>query len=284
VLPLKSQYGSADLGRASKGAAQGLLSKVYLYEEKWQQAYDMSGEVMASNQYALLPDYAQVWREAGENGPESVYEVQATLTDGIIEYTDVQGPRGTPDLGWGFNTPSLELANAYEPGDLRKNATIMFVTGTGTLWDGFPISNAWTNPRYNYKAYQSSIAESWNGDKANTAKNLRILKYSDILLIRAEAASHLGFDGEAKDRVNQIRERAGLADLTSVALADVLKERHLEMAMEHERWFDLVRTGQAQAAMAANGKTFIPGVQEVFPIPQSEITKSGGMLQQNPGY
>lgn len=280
-LPLKSAYPTNDLGRASKGAAQALLAKAYLYQQKWQQAYDMAGEVITSGQYGLLPDYAQVWREAGENGSESIYEVQATLTKGIIEYTDVQGPRGTPDLGWGFNTPSPSLANSYEPGDVRKAATIMNVPGV--LWDGFIAPTTWTNPRYNYKAYQSSIAESWNNNKAETAKNLRILKYSDILLIRAEAGFHIG-SGETVGLINQIRSRAGLPDVTSVTLESILTERRHEMAMEHDRWFDLVRTGTAQAAMAANGKTFIVGTHEVFPIPQQEIIKSGGLLLQNPGY
>lgn len=280
-LPLRSAYPSNDLGRVTKGAAQALLAKAYLYQQKWQQAYDMAGEVITSGQYGLLPDYAQVWREAGENGSESIYEVQATLTKGIIEYTDVQGPRGTPDLGWGFNTPSPSLANSYEPGDVRKAATIMNVPGV--LWDGFIAPTTWTNPRYNYKAYQSSIAESWNNNKAETAKNLRILKYSDILLIRAEAGFHIG-SGETVGLINQIRSRAGLPDVTSVTLESILTERRHEMAMEHDRWFDLVRTGTAQAAMAANGKTFIVGTHEVFPIPQQEIIKSGNLLAQNPGY
>lgn len=285
LLPLKSQYGPSDLGRATKGAAQALLAKAYLYQEKWQQAYDMSGEVITSAQYALLPDYAHVWREVGENKLESIYEVQATLTLGLRDYTNVQGPRGTPDLGWGFNTPSLALSNAYEAADVRRVATIMYVQSTPfTLWDGFQGSPTWNNPRYNYKAYQSSIAESWNGDKVTTAKNFRILKYSDILLIRAEAASELGMATEATDRVNELRVRAGLEELGTVTINDVWNERRLEMAMEHDRWFDLVRTGQALSVMASNGKTFIVGTHERFPIPQDQIIASDGILTQNPGY
>lgn len=281
-LPLKSAYGANDLGRATQGAAQALLAKAYLYQEKWQQAYDMSGLVMSSGQYALLPDYAHVWREVGENKLESIYEVQATLTKGLVDYTNVQGPRGTPDLGWGFNTPSLTLVNSYEAGDLRKAATVIFVPSV--LWDGFIAPVTWTNPRYNYKAYQSSVAESWNGDRGQTAKNLRILKYSDVLLIRAEAGFHLGMTGEAVDRINDIRVRAGLATVTSVTLQTILRERRAEMAMEHDRWFDIVRTGQGLSTMAADGKSFMVGVHELFPIPQDQIIASGGLLIQNPGY
>ena len=165
---------------------------------------------------------------------------------------------------------------------MRKNATIIFVPSV--LWDGFIAPNTWTNPRYNYKAYQSTIAEDWDGNRGVTAKNLRVLKYSDLLLIRAESAFRLGNTAEALLQINKIRNRAGLASAVVVTIQSIWKERHLEMAMEHDRWFDLVRTGQAASAMAADGKSFIVGVQEVFPIPQNQITASGGRLIQNNGY
>lgn len=284
-LPTKSQYAQSDLGRASKGAAQALLAKSYLYQEQWQKAFDTSDLVLNSGTYGLMPNYADVWKEIGENGIESIFEVQATLSKGIVGYTDVQGPRGTPDLGWGFNTPSASLANAYSAGDLRKNATILFVQSSPfLLWDGFEGSPSWNNSRYNYKAYQSSVVESWNGNKGETAKNLRILKFSDVVLIRAEAALQLGNSAEALVQVNRLRTRAGLSELTSISLDQLYEERHLEMAMEHDRWFDLVRTRQAQSKMAQNGKTFIVGKHELFPIPIDLITQSGGLLLQNPGY
>jgi hypothetical protein len=280
-LPLKSAYNASEMGRATKGAAQALLAKAYLYQEKWNEAYQMAGNVITSGQYDLLDDYAQVWREAGENGKESIFEVQAVATLGIRDYTNVQGPRGTPDLGWGFNTPSQNLVNSYLPGDVRKDATILFAPSV--LWDGFIAPSSWTNPRYNYKAYHSSIAETWN-DKGMTAKNLRILKYSDVLLIRAEAAYHVGDTGEAEDMLNELRVRTGLGPVGAITLQSIWQERRWEMAMEHDRWFDLVRTGQAAAAMAADGKTFITGTHEVFPIPTPQITASGGRLSQNNGY
>lgn len=281
-LPTKPEYNANDLGRATRSAAQALKAKVHLYQQEWDLAYSLAGDVIGTGFYDLMPNYADVWRQVGENQEESIFEVQATLTKGLIQYTDVQGPRGTPDLGWGFNTPSLNLVNSYEEGDLRKDATILFVPST--LWDGFEAPTTWNNPRYNYKAYQSSIAEPWNGNKSETAKNLRLLKYSDVMLIRAEAGFHLGMTDEVENMINDIRERAGLGDLSGITLQQIYNERRWEMAMEHERWFDLVRTGQAQAAMAADGKTFIPGVHEVFPIPEPQIAVSGGRLIQNNGY
>jgi hypothetical protein len=281
-LPLKGQYSLNDLGRASKGAAQALLAKVYLYQNKMPEAFEMSGNVIGSGQYGLLANYEDVWREVGENTVESIYEIQGSPGNSIQSYSYVQAPRGTPDLGWGFNTPSLSLVNAYEPNDTRKAATILF--SDTDLWDGFPASPGWSNPRYNYKSYHSSIQESWNGNREFPGKNLRVLKYSDILLIRAEAALSIGNSSEALEKVNMLRVRAGLEELTGISIDELLKERRLEMAMEHERWFDLVRTGKAFSAMTANGKTFISGKHEVFPIPQNEIILSGGLLIQNPGY
>lgn len=280
-LPLKSEYAPADMGRATKGAAQALLAKVYLYQQKWNDAYTMSGNVITSGQYQLLDDYAQVWRETGENGSESIFEVQATATLGLVDYTNVQGPRGTPDLGWGFNTPSANLSGSYLPGDVRRAGTIMDVPSV--LWDGFVAPTSWTNPRYNYKAYQSSIAETFVG-KGQTGKNLRLLKYSDILLIRAEAAFNIGQPDEAEDRLNELRLRTGLGPVGPVTLQSIWQERRWEMAMEHDRWFDLVRTGQAATAMQADGKTFIVGQHEVFPIPDAQIVASGNRLGQNFGY
>ncbi len=281
-LPLKSQYSTLDLGRASKGSAQGLLAKVYLYQQKWQQAFDMSGLVIASGEYNLMANYEDVWRNVGENKSESVFEVQATIENGLDKFSYVQAPRGTPDLGWGFNTPSLSLANAYEAGDLRKAATIMFIPNT--LWDGLVLTNTINNPRYNYKSYQSATAEPWNGNRDVTAKNLRVLKYSDILLIRAEAAFNIGNLPDALVQINKIRIRAGLTAALTISQQLIWKERRLEMAMEQDRWFDLIRTGQAATSMALDGKTFVVGKHEVFPIPQEQIIATGGLLTQNNGY
>ena len=281
-LPLKSEYSQNDVGRATRGAAQSLLAKAYLYQQKWQAAFDMSGNVINSFQYSLLQNYDDVWREVGENKSESIYEVQATLTNGLNGYSNVQGGRGTPDLGWGFNTPSLNLSNSYQSGDNRKAATIMFVPSV--LWDGFYAPTTLSNPRYNYKAYQSTISEPWDGNRENTAKNHRILKYSDILLIRAEAALNLNNVTEALAQVNSTRNRAGLSNLTTLTMPDLLNERRWEMAMEFDRWFDLIRTGQAESKMAADGKTFIVGKHELFPIPEAQRILSSGKLLQNPGY
>lgn len=284
-LPEKSEYAPDDLGRATKGAAQALLSKVYLYQQKWQQAYDMAQTVINSGEYGLEADYAVLWRASSENGIESIFEVQArgeSIAHGVQQYSETQGARGTSGWGWGFNTPSQNLLDAFNAeGDvIRRDATIIFAGET--LFDGREVSASVENPMYNEKAYSSANAGAGDGDK-----NIRVLRLAEIYLIAAEAANELGNTGEALTNLNIVRDRVDL-DLLSGISGDALrqaiwKERRLELAFEHDRWFDLVRTGQAEAAMEANGKTFIVGTHELFPIPYNQIIQTPE-IQQNPGY
>ncbi len=289
ITKLPVNVAAAENGRVTRGAAQALLAKVSLYQKKWAQAKAMADAVIASGQYSLLTDYSKIWREAGEFSSESIWEVNAigtTPNKGIEGYFVVQAPRGDNGLGWGFNTPTQDLVNAYEPGDVRKAATIMFAGQT--LWDGFVVSPLATNPRYNYKSYVSKTKESFNGDDWNSNKNLRILRYGEVLLIKAEAENELGNIGPAQSALNQIRNRAGLPNTTAATQTDlrnaIYKERRVEMAFEHDRMFDLRRTGRAGVVLRAHGKPYVDGKHDLFPIPQHEIDLSNGKLMQNPGY
>ena len=278
-LPTKSEYAAVDLGRATSGAAYGLLSKVYLYQENYQAAYDMTTAVMNQGIYDLEADYATIWRESTENGVESLFEVQARgdeIAHGVNQYSQTQGARGAGGWGWGFNTPSENLVNAYDAAgdEIRKNATIIF--RGETLWDGREVPQTVENPRYNEKAYSSANLGAGDGDK-----NIRILRYAEILLIRAEAAIQLGQNGATA--LNMVRARVNLDPISNPTVQDVWTERRLELAFEHDRWFDLVRTGQASTAMAADGKTFVSGLHELFPIPNDQLIQTPDM-EQNPGW
>lgn len=282
-LPLKSQYPAKDLGRATKGAAQSLLAKVYLYEKKYQQAYDMATTVVNSGQYNLEPNYATTWRAETENGQESIFEIQArgvAPAHGVQQYSETQGARGTSGWGWGFNTPSQNLLDAFNAeGDvIRRDATIIF--RGETLYDGRVVSTAVENPMYNEKAYSSANAGSADGDK-----NIRVIRFSEVLLIQSEAANELGLD--AYTPLNRVRNRVNLSPLTGLSKdqlrTKIWNERRLELAFEHDRWFDLVRTGQAKAMMTLNGKTFIEGKHELFPIPNAQLIQTPSMTQ-NPGW
>ncbi|MES2851543.1 MAG: RagB/SusD family nutrient uptake outer membrane protein [Bacteroidota bacterium] len=281
VLPNKSEYAASEKGRASKGAAYALLAKINLYQKNWQKVVDNCNLVTG---YAIVSDYASMYKLAGENDAESIFEIQGTGSvpaKGISGYSNTQGARGAGGWGWGFNTPSQSLVNAYETGDVRKNATIIFA-GT-TLYDGRVVPLTVENPRYNYKAYSSAFTDGWETDV-----NIKYLRYAEVLLMKAEALNELNQTPAAILLLNQIRTRAGLGNTTAVSQGDVKtaiwKERRVEMAFEHDRFFDLVRTGQAVAAFAIDGKTFVAGKHELFPLPQAFITQAGGLSTQNPGY
>ncbi|MCF6180572.1 RagB/SusD family nutrient uptake outer membrane protein [Lutibacter sp.] len=280
VLP--ASYSGNDIGRATKGAALTLLAKVNMYQENWQAVFDLTNQVMGMG-YSLTPDYSEIWREIGENNEESIFEIQArgeTPNLGVQGYSLSQGARGAGGWGWGFNTPTQDLADAYEPGDTRRDATIIF--RGETLWDGLLVPNTVSNPMYNQKAYVSKTDETFDGDDWNSNKNVRILRYAEVLLMNAEAALYVG--GDAATPLNMVRHRAGLGDAPVVDIMAVWKERRVELAFEHDRYFDLVRQGRAGEVLRAQGKNFVDNKNELFPIPQNQIDLSGGLLEQNPGY
>jgi len=304
-LPAKSGYAAADLGRATKGAAQGFLSKVYLYQKNWQQAYDYSGMVINSGEYHLASDYAKIFREAGQNGPGSLFEIQAVggpVNLGVQGYVACQGVRG--QFGWGFNSPSQSLQDSYEctdglpisqsplydPAhpkqnrDPRMTATIIFAGDT--MWDGTLIISDPPNPRYNKKAYISRTMETFNGNDWESNKHVHLLRYAEVLLIHAEAANELGKTNEALQYLNMVRARVNMPDVTttdqSALRLAIWHERRYELGMERDRFFDLVREGRAAQFMGPLG--FTSPKNDLFPIPQNQIDLSNGLLSQNPGY
>lgn len=284
-LPGKGEYPAEELGRATSGAAEAYLAKVYLVKENWSESVNYADMVINSGDYSLDQPYETIWREEGENGAGSIFEIQArgkATAHGIQQYSATQGARGTSGWGWGFNTPTQDLVDAYdsEGDEIRKNATIIFAGET--LFDGREVSPNTENPRYNEKAYSSANAGDGDGDK-----NMRLMRYAEVLLIKAEAENELGNTTVALDALNQVRARV---ELDPVATADqaalrqaIWKERRLELAFEHDRWFDLLRTGQAAEVMQAHGKPFIEGKHELFPIPEEQLRKTPEM-KQNPGY
>ncbi|HEY0743229.1 MAG TPA: RagB/SusD family nutrient uptake outer membrane protein [Chryseosolibacter sp.] len=298
TLPLRA---AAQVGHATKGAAQGMLAKVYMYRNDWPKVFAYADSVITSGQYALVPDYAELWRQSGDNSIESLFEIQTGEFNNanlkIDNYTVSQGPRvggagGWDDLGWGFNNPSASLLAAYEPGDVRRQSTIIEVDNSGThrgtiLWDGFrlPSKDSVQNLYYNYKAYTSKTNEKYaQSEDKDRPKNIKILRYADVLLMWAEAAVRTGL-GNADDKINLLRQRAQLDPKSGATLEDVWQERHVELAMEHDRFWDLVRQGRAAQVLIAAGKAnFRAGVHEVLPIPNSQILLSGGQLGQNFGY
>jgi len=298
VLP----YTPLQTGRATKGAAQALLGKAYLFQDKFQEAAQVLEQVIQDGQYSLVSDYNSIFEAAGENGPESVFEVQYTDVEGAgfgclqcsegnvaVGFSGVRGYDGPLfTSGFSFDVPVQEAVAAFEPGDLRKDVTILDIVAwadsTGAVYTEGYEHTGYFNRKYLPRKRSENAQPDLNLTNPN---NYRAIRYSDVLLMAAEAYNRGGIDDiKAQDYVNRVRERAfGNANhnvsVTGDALTEVIyQERRLELMGEGHRFFDLVRTKRAAQKIPG----FVAGKNEVFPIPQEEIGYSGGNWKQNPNY
>jgi len=295
IAILPGYYTKEWAGRITKYTAMGLKAKVHLYQQEWDSVASLTDKIIASGRYGLLENFRNVFSIDGENSRESLFELQSSTlgkTTGdqtFMEYAFVQGPRGNYPSGmqgWGFCTPSQDLINFYTArGEIIRPATTLLYRGTKTP-EGDSIITICTNPVYNGKVYTPLAYNNWNYNGYGFDYNVRILRYSDVLLMYAEAkvkgASVPTVSGlTADDAVNLVRTRAGLTSLTGVTLRQIWDERRAELAMEEDRFFDLVRTNQAVTALA--GKGFTAGKHEVFPIPSAQM-QLNSKLTQNNGY
>ncbi len=298
-LPEKSLYGPNDAGRATKGAAKALLARVYLFLGDYENVEKYAIEVIVSDEYDLEAVFADANGKNGEHGVESVFEIGAMEVEGAggNQYANTQGVRGSPNRGWGFNRPSLDLRHSFEPGDPRLDATIIdlgetldgvLILGDGTTPDEVVVDGVATEVEcYNQKVWYpgKNTITQWG-------HNRRLIRYADVLLMAAEALNENDKHGDALLYLNEVRKRARegnnsiLPDVTvtgKIALRNaILEERRHELALEGHRFWDLVRTGRAETVLGPMG--FETGKHELFPIPQNEIDISQGSLQQNPNW
>jgi len=279
----KSQYAAEDLGRATKGAAQAMLCKVYLYMHDYDNAYNW-GKTFVEQQYrggeySLCADFGDNFTLAGENGPESVFEIQY-MEDPTSDYGEGFGfTRGTfttilsrprcPSMGgnagWGFGHPTFDLYGEFEAGDPRRDLTIGIPEGDDA--DNIEVSYL-GNPNYNRKlCYWEHGDFPALSHPTRSPKNYTLIRASDVLLLYAEAALESGKDvGAAKWALEEVRGRAramtgdatvlpafpayrGYSDNTDDLRKALRHERRVELAMEGHRWFDLVRWGIAADVM-----------------------------------
>ena len=283
-------------GRPTQNAARAILAKVYMYQKQWGNALALTTEIIASGDNDITTPYREIFSEAREFGPESVFEVNAEQRPSeqlnlSTQHAQIQGFRGIPNLGWGFNAPSQALMDAYEVGDPRKKASII---QDGDTLDGRKSrADAAGYKFFNRKAYVSLDERNLYGrasDPQGYWMNIRIIRYADVLLMHAESALESGNVNEAIDKLEMVRNRAragNTAVLPKVTTSNVAElrqkirfERRIELAMEWERFFDLVRWDEAKNVIP----NFEVGKHELFPIPQTEIDKSEGLIVQNPRY
>lgn len=292
VLP--QTYGNADLGRITKGASIALQAKVAMYQKKWDQVLSLTNTVMTMG-YSLFPNYEALFRINNENSSESIFEIQCDYYPSIkdasnSQYAQVQGVRTQPGY-WGFNVPTQALVDAFETGDPRKEATILFVGSTTPQGDIITASAGDPN-KYNHKAYVP-FSTAWDNDNARgSQQNVRVLRFADVLLMNAEAANELGNAAQAIASLERVRARArgtNVVILPKITATDaatlrtaIYHERQVELAMEYDRYFDVIRQGRGTAVFGPKG--WKAGKNEVWPIPQTEIDLSVGVLTQNAGY
>lgn len=295
---------SAQPGRINKYAAQALLGKVLLYQDKFDAAAAMLENVV-TGPYNLVTNYGDIFLQGGENGAESVFEIQysntspyfnwggATRGQGnyAVQQCGIRGLNGSSpySAGWSTNLPTQELANAYAAGDQRKHVTVLDIEAYKTANPGmnitYQVAPYKNTGLYNQK-YLPRKGETSGQLELNYLNNYRTIRYADVLLMAAEANNRATApnDTKAQGYLNRVRRRAFgdlLHDVASTGAAlkqAIWDERRLELAMEGDRFFDLVRTGRAATVIT----NFTAGKHELFPIPLYEVEVSG--LEQNPGY
>lgn len=343
-LWLKSEYDDADMGRATKGAAQAMLMKVNLYMASpyWQKHGVLSGgswsplsksaadcykdarawgdSIMASSEYSLCPNYEDNFTVAGENGQESVFEIQYAevawgdygegfgYTAGSFTQILVRSRNSVIGGGWGFDHPTQNLYDEFESGDPRRDVAILIPsTDVDSTYqaqsDEDYLGNNMLNNKYGMYRDPTSVGGGygkWSLHASRGPLNNKQIRYADVLLMYAEACLGMNDAGTAKTYIDQVRDRVGLAPCTVADDATLRHERRCELAMEGHRWFDLVRwEGVAGNGLKAHMDTykatetadaqhhmqeFVADKHEIFPIPQEERQLNPTQMEQNPGY
>lgn len=311
-------------GQATKGSATMLLADVYMTQKKYADAETLLNTLPAMG-YGLNTEYADAFSTTNKNSRESIFEIQflqgtdkgtqpsnfiyqflpRTKNTGIITTfgTTVIATDNSGTGGW--NTPTQDLIDSYEPNDKRLDASIGIAEGTYNTSDLFVLTA--NKSVVNYVPAAGKVGVPYikkylhpHAVTNNTNDNWPIYRYSGALLLLAEAQNEQGKSGSALTNLNTVRTRAGLPAATETDQAKlrtiIMHERRVELAFENQRWHDLVRTGTAIPVMTAYGEKaktiykFLPGNafgintnRLLFPIPQSERELNPG-LTQNPGY
>ena len=277
------------LGRVTKGAALALLSRIYLYDKKYDKVVDVVSRLKNLNtQYELYTgNYADLFNGRAENTKENIFSVMSAPSGFSIfsfNSSNIYSYYWSPNFSWAFPyfAPTINLINSFETGDIRRKGDILLV-GAGDTFDcnhdgipdSFPSPDKGERIIYTNNANTRKFLPEGRDltDRNNSFYiNYPVIRYAEVLLNNAEALNELNKSNDALAEVNQVRERAQLPDLTltdQTGLRDaIFHERRIELCFEGQRFFDLVRTGRAASVLAVRG--FKPG-DEHFAIPQTEI-------------
>jgi len=291
---------SSELGKATKYAAEGILARLYMFQSNFSSAKTLLSDIIISGNYTMATDYSYCFLDAYDNSPEHVFQIQFASGDNgegnvlpvvcapeyIVSNMFPQGG-GSPYLH-----VSHDLYDSYASNDIRRDFTIQLgYTDKSGIVDNVSCFYI----KYNHGTIPST--------KDDYEVNLPILRYTDVKMMYAECLNEEGYSstGDAFTVLNSVRSRAGLDAYTATDLSDqdsyrnaIFQERRWEFACEWLRWFDLIRSGNAQTVMNTflersengNGTYSMQDFQKIFAIPQYELDINGdtNYMWQNPGY
>lgn len=289
-------YTAPQVGRATKGAAQALLGKVYLYQEKFQQSAQVLTTLINEGPYGLV-DYDILFEQEGENSREAVFEIQYTGEEGAgfgclqcsegnvaVGFQGVRNYNGPVfEPGFSFNVPVQEVVDLFTEGDIRKDVSILDIEAWAEE-TGATYGEGHKHTGYFNRKYLPRKNDNVGDANLTQPNNYRAIRFADVLLMAAEALNRGEIDDtRARMYLNMVRDRVNLdpVEVSGSNLTEAIyRDRRLELVGEGHRFFDLVRTGRA--ATEIDG--FTQDKNEVFPIPLEEIEFSQGNWEQNRGY
>ena len=320
-LPLAKSYTGADRGRASKGAAQALLARVYMHQKKYADASALFKTIIESNQYALVDNYLDNFTEANENNSESIFEIQYTAS--VLEVGQGQDNAsaseaydrpnffGPPGATFADVQPRRWLLDAYTDSTLnfasgsttkhlidpRRDISIISARNPDRFYGKTFTEWAWDPSQQYWRKYLNDRTRT-TPENFTSGINYRLMRYADILLMQAEALTEQNQLSTALPLLNQVRTRpsVNIAPLTGTYSQDALRqliraERAREFAGEGTRWYDILRWGllddqagiDALKARDSDFTNFRVGISKLLPIPQRDLDIDPGVTQ-NPGY
>ena len=279
---LPASFSGADAGRATGGAAKSILAKVYLTRQEWDKAAAKSLEVINGPYgYDLFENFADVFNVATKNGKEHIFSVQckSNVNGQGNRLASSATPVGIPGVAAaGTDEPEPKTFALFSPEDKRRDVT--FFTSLVSPTTGKEVTFP---PRF-FKYFDPAQI----GNPTESAKNIPVIRFAEILLIYAEAVNEAGSPTtEAFAAINRVRKRAGLTALTGLSKDEfreaVYNERRLELMFEFQRWFDLIRTKRMVTVLQKIGKTNAAEKHYLHPVPQREIDINSKLVQ-NPGW
>lgn len=285
-----------ETGRLTDATALTLKAKIILFQNdqsRFPALIQDLRKIIDSGQYGLVSDYEMIWLQEGEHCRESIFEVNFSVDDGT-RMPQLTFPRGFEDPtgvfveGWGFGTLNKEVVDLYDATDIRKGASVFAIDDSIKAYEtaerNWVYTPAHQNTGYFLKKYAPRVGY-YGPQRFQLKNNIRVFRYSDVLLMAAEAMFRSGVDQSlAQTYFAEVWERARPTATTptpALTLDLLYDERRREFVGEGHRYWDLIRTGQAASALGSKGWQ---SHHRYLPIPDSELSKAQGSLKQNDGY